>query len=87
MRTADRRPSENVNDVANGKLINTLTEKHLKKGSVEQTVFISKRKVRDLLLRVLKLMKLPRVKYGKCTKGYVEIAQKVRYCHGKSTVT
>ena len=32
MRTADRRPSKNVNNVPNGKLINILTEKYLKRG-------------------------------------------------------
>ena len=30
MRMADRRPSKNINDVQDGKLINTLTEKYLK---------------------------------------------------------
>ena len=33
MRTADRRPSKNVNDVPNGTLVNILTEKYLKRGS------------------------------------------------------
>ena len=32
MRTADGRPSKNVNDVPNGKLINILTDKYLKRG-------------------------------------------------------
>ena len=32
MRMADRRLSKNVNDVANGNLINILTEKYLKRG-------------------------------------------------------
>ena len=44
MRTADRRPSKNVNDVPNGKLINILTEKYLE-AAIEQTVLTSERNV------------------------------------------
>ena len=32
MRMADRIPNKNINDVPNGKLINILTEKYLKRG-------------------------------------------------------
>ena len=42
MRMADRRPSKNVNDIPNGKLINILTEKYLKRAVVERDVFTSK---------------------------------------------
>ena len=42
---ADRRPSKNVNDVKNGKLINILTEKYLKRRSSRVAVFTSERKV------------------------------------------
>ena len=65
MRTADRRPSKNVNDVPYGKLINILTEKYLKRGGP----FLPAKErwpcvcCRDLFLRVLKLTKRPRMKY------------------------
>ena len=38
---------------------------------------------RDLFLRVLKLTKRPRMKYG---KGMNKGTLKVRYCHGESMV-
>ena len=45
MRMADRRLSKNVNDVPNGKLINILTEKYLKRGGSRAAIFTSERKV------------------------------------------
>ena len=75
MRTADRRPSKNVNDVPNGKLINTLTTNTWKEAAPflptkERCPFVC----RDLFLRVLKLTKRPRMKYGKGTnKGMLKV--------------
>ena len=75
MRTADRRPS---NDVPNGKLINIVTEKYLKRAgpflpAKEKWPYVC----RDLILRVLKLTKRPRMKYGKGTnKGTLKVRRK-----------
>ena len=78
---ADRRPSKNVNDVKNCKLINILTEKYLKRRSSRVAVFTSERKValcmQRFILRVLKLAKQPRMKYSKGTnKGTLEVRRK-----------
>ena len=69
MRTADRRPSKNVNDVPNGKLINMLTDNYLKRGGSRAGHFLPAIErwpcvCRDLFLLVLKLTKRPRMKYG-----------------------
>ena len=44
MRTADRRPSKNVKDVSNDKIINILTEKYLKRGGSRAGRFYQKKK-------------------------------------------
>ena len=80
MRTADRRMSKNVNDVPNCKLINILTEKYLKRVGSRAAIFTNERRwpcvCRDLFLRVLKLMKRPRTKYGKDMKGTLKVRRK-----------
>ena len=44
MRMADRRPSKNVNNVPNGKLINILTDKYLKRGGSRAGRFYQQKK-------------------------------------------
>ena len=44
MRTADGRPSKNANDVPNGKLLNILTEKYLKRGGSRASRFYQRKK-------------------------------------------
>ena len=44
MRMADRRPSKNVNYVPNGKFINILTEKYLKRGGSRAGCFYQRKK-------------------------------------------
>ena len=44
MRMADRIPSKYVNDVPNGKLINILTEKYLKRGGSRAGRFYQRKK-------------------------------------------
>ena len=44
MRMADGRPSKNVNDVLNGKLIKILTEKYLKRGGSRAGCFYQQKK-------------------------------------------
>ena len=44
MRTADRRPSKNVNDIPNGKLKNILTEKYMKRGGSREGCFYQRKK-------------------------------------------
>ena len=81
MRMADRRPCKNVNDVLNGKLINILTEKYLKRGGCRAGRLPAKERwpcvCRYLFVRVLKLMKRPRMKYGKGTnKGMLKVRRR-----------
>ena len=44
MRTADRKMSKNVNNVPNGKLINILREKYLKRGGTRAGRFYQRKK-------------------------------------------
>ena len=67
MRRADRRPSKNVKEVPNGKLIIILTEKYLKKGGSRAGRFYQQKKgglmyVCREFLQLLKLTKRQRMK-------------------------
>ena len=78
---ADRSPCKNVNDFKNGKLINILTEKCLKRCSSREALFTCERKValcmQRFIVRVLKLANRPRMKYGKCTnKGTLKVRRR-----------
>ena len=44
MKTADRRQSKNINDIPNGKLMNILTEKYLKRGGSRAGHFYQQKK-------------------------------------------
>ena len=82
MRTADKRLSKNVNNIPNGKLINILTEKYLKRGGSRAGRFYQRKNgglvnVEIYSLRVLKITKRPRMKYGKgSNKGTLKVHRK-----------
>ena len=68
---ADRKPSKNVSDVPNGKLINILTEKLEERRQYSRPILPAKERwpcvCRDLFLRVLKLTNRLHMTYGKGT--------------------